>query len=765
MMGSSRGAKQAGPESAAAAQKEIPSVSQMKKGDDVQQYVDARRYQRFGPPGGPYVGATKGGMPVHNQHIVLGEDPFKKFLHESSKKTTKEPDYEEAYKRLFQLPKYDANFHPLHDILSHPHWDGQAKTRMLRMCLTFSQDVDRPTNGAGRQTPLERAFEISDKNTARESIGILMQHGADINKLNHKGMRAMHHAALHGHPEVLATLAMHGGQAGLTGSGRNVADMAMENLKSVIEKKPLKNITQKDFEATLETYYKSMANIKRFKLHDEPWDFKPHAKRLKELLKDYPAYAPYIDTMEHTLDTVEPLKQYPTFPPSRVYTNPCDGLNDPVMDKYQHPWLGALSFLDDITENLQRTNILLRSRNNVAECFKNLNILTQTSNIAFFTNNRKDLDLDIVIKDKGLNPEGDTMLTRCLREGNFEAARCVMELNVNMHATDRHGDTGMHILAKTCNDKDAFLLAMKQMIGVPNPPPAEGRSSLLSANVALADWYCPNSKGQTFMDVLYEQHPEWKPNPVTGKHPAGSWVPDLEKQLGVFSMDTSVPEWNPTRVLELGGPEEFLKLEKNADFLMLEDRTLPNLGPLNAYATKSERDQQVLSLCSAVERLHKLKEDAGSKELANIQDRLVAIVENQDAETKMRALLVFTSTMDKMTSSRMEGETTIMQSITQTMKHGTDADKQKIFDAFNEASQEADENIVHFFENQGVLMEQHLDDASPEEVQRLRDSVAEFQDCAKLFTKEMSKYAEKTFGSGNELDQNVTDVTDKREPK
>lgn len=748
------------------AQDKIPSVSESKSlhGEYVDQYVDARRYQRFGPPGGAYVGATKGGLPVHNQHVVFGEDPFKKFIHNSSKKTEKEPDYEEAYKRLFHLPKYDANFYPLHDILGHPHWDGESKARMLRMCLTFAQDVDRPVSGTSMQTPLERAFELPDKKLAKEAVGILMQHGADINKLNHKGMRAMHQAALHGHPELLATLAMHGGHAGLTGAGRNVADMAMENLKESIEKKPLKQLSQKDLETSLETYYKSMANIKRFKLNDEPWDFKPHAKKLKDLVKDYPEYAPYIDTMEKTLDEVQPLKQFPQYPPARVYTNPCDGLNDPVMDKYEHPWLGALSFLDDISENLQRTNILLRSRNNVGACFENLDMLTQEKNVAFFRNNRKGIDMDIIVNDKKLNPDGDTLFTKCIREGKFNAARSAMELNINMHAMDKHGDTAMHILAKTCHDKDAFMLTMKQMIGVPNQPPAEGRASLLSAGVPLADWYCPNSKGQTFMDVLYEQHPEWKPDPVTGKHPAGSWIPDLQKQLGVVVMDTSIPEWNPTRVLQLGGPAEFLKLEKNPDLLMLEDRTLPKLGGLDAYATKSERDQQVLALCSAVEKLHKLKEDAGLEEKTNIRQRLAEIVENQDAETKMRALLVFTSTMDQMTPSQMEGQTTIMQSITQTMKHGNDADKQKIFDAFNDASLEVQSNVVNFLEAQGVLMPGSAEDATAEQKQRLSDSVAEFQETATLFKKQMSKYAEKVFGSDNEMDQDVTDVTNKREP-
>ena len=307
-------------------------------------------------------------------------------------------------------------------------------------------------------------------------------------------------------------------------------------------------------------------------------------------------------------------------------------------------------------------------------------------------------------------------------------------------------------------------MTMKQMIGVPNQPPAEGRASLLSPGVPLADWYCPNSKGQTFMDVLYEQHPEWKPDPVTGKHPPGSWIPDLEKQLGVVAMDTSVPEWNPTRVLQLGGPTEFLKLDKNTDLLMLEDLTPPKLGRLDAYATKAERDQQVLLLCNAVERLHKLKENATPSEKESFRHNLAELVENQDAETKMRALLVFTSKMDVMTSSQMEGQTSIMQSITQTMKHGKEEDKQKVFEAFNDASLDAQTNVVNFLEAQGVLMQSDVEGSSPEEQKRLQDSVEEFQNTATLFTKQMSKYAEKVYGSENELDQDITDVTDKRAP-
>lgn len=748
-------------------QEQIPTVSQAGEGNQIRSYFDARRYHRFGPPENKRVGSTPKGVPVQNQNVLPGEDPFKLFMQESTKKMEREPDYEEAYLRLFQLPRYDENFYPLHDILSHPHWSGEAKARMLETCLKFSQDVDRPIQGQSLQTPLERAFELQDKELGAKAATILMHYGADLNKHNHKGLRAMHQAALHGHPELLATFAMRGAHAGLTGAGRSVGDMAMEHFERSVEKTPMRVVRQSDFEGAMETYYKSMANIKKFGLHDGKWDFSAHKARLKELIKGYPAqYADYLDTMEKTLEDIEPLSKIPNYPPAKPYTNPCNGLNDPVLDRYQHPWLSefkVFNSLDNFAENMERKTILVKSETKVIQGFNNLDKLTDPAVIASLTSIRKTLDLDVVIsKPKGLNPEGDTLFTKCIRDGKYESALTLMQMNVDMHAKDKNGDTGMHILAKTCKDRDAFFLTMKQMVGVPATPPAEGRSSLLSKDVGLADWYCPNAKGETFMDVLYAQHPEWKPDPVTGKHPPESWIPDLVQQLGVVHMDTSVPEWSVGKVLQLGGPEEFLRLGKNPDPLLLQDRTLPSLEPLTAYTTKADRDNQVLALCGAVSKLHELRKDATPEELVRIRERLGSIVEGQDAETKMRALLVFTSKMDSMTAAQMEGQTTIMQSITQTMRSGDEAEKQKVFDAFNEASLDVQSNVVHFLEAQGVLMQGNLENATEEERAQLLHSVEEFQNTATLFTKQMSKYAEKVYGSDTGMDQNVTDVEVKR---
>ena len=742
--------------------KDSPSpISEVREGDATHKYFDARRYDRFGEPNYTKVGATSTGAPVMNQPVTNGDDPLKLYLHKARGKGERTPDFGKIEDSLFQLPRYDPNFYPLHDILSNSHWSKQDQTRVLRQVLQYSVDIDRPLRGATPQTPLEKAFE----NHNPEAAMLFIEHGADLNKPNIKGFKAMHHAALNGMPELLPVIAQRAGTAGMTAGGHSVADLAMDHLKTQLGK-PKEWLTQENFEDSLETYYKSLAAVKKFKLHDGPWDFTAHKAKLNELTASFPQYKPFIDTMEKTLDEIEPVKQVVTYPPSKAYTNPGKGLNDPVLDNFQHSWLGFLSFMDKSRENQQRSNIIDSSRNKVSTCLRNMDQLTEAPAIEYLQKNRHKLNLDFVVEDTKLNPHGDTLLTRAVRDKKYEVASQLLQLDVNMHATDKNGDTALHLLAKTCTDKEQFLTMVKQMTGVPTQKMQKnekgeeqqvtGRASLLQHG-NLGNWYVPDAQGKTFMDVLREVHPEWKPDPVTGKRPESSWFKDIEEQLGIPVIDNDIPEWNVERVLRLGGPEEVLRIGKNADPLLLTDRTLPTLEPLGAYATKDERNEQVSAFFNAVSRLQTLKQEATEPETRKeIRERLESIVESQDPETKMRTLLLFTDKMDSLTTGQMEGQVAIMRSIAHDMKTGNVQDKERIFAPFHEKTKEVQKNVVNFFEAQSVFQ------SPPEgmdEAERLRmvSAIEDFQDAAKQFTKEMGAYAEQKFGTGLQAGQSMGD--------
>lgn len=738
-------------------------VSEVRDGDVTHKYFDARRYDRFGEPNYAKMGNTSSGAPVMNQPVTNGDDPLKLYLHKSRGKGEKTPNFHEIEQRLFQLPKYDPNFFPLHDILSNTHWSKQDQTRVLRQVLQYSVDVDRPIHGASVQTPLEKAFETNNPEAAMLFIG----HGADLNKPNIKGYKAIHHAALNGMPELIPIIAQRAGTAGMTAAGHSVADLAMNHLKSQLEK-PRDWLTQDAFETSLETYYKSLAAVRKFKLHDGPWDFSAHKEKLNALTASFPQYKPFIDTMEKKLDEIEPSERIPTYPPSAAYTNPGKGLNDPVLDNFEHAWLGFLSFMDKARENMQRSNIVDSSRNKVATCLRNMDQLTDPAAIEYLQKNRHKLNLDMVVEDPKLNPHGDTLLTRAIRDGKYDVAQQLLQLDVNMHATDGNGDTALHLLAKTCTDKEQFLTMVKQMVGIPGTPeapknpkeaPQEARRASLLGHGNLANWYVPDAQGNTFMDILRQQHPEWKPDPVTGKYPEDSWFNDIQQQLGIPVIDNSIPEWSIESVLRLGGPEEVLRLGKNPDPLLLTNRTLPTLEPLGAYATKDERDAQVTSLFQAVSKLQFLRQDStSSEERQEIRKRLESIVESQDPETKMRALLLFTDKMDSLNAGQMEGQVAIMRSIAHDMKTGNAQEKERIFAPFHEKTIEAQANVVHFFEAQSLLQgpPEGMDEADQ---QRMASAIEDFRDAAQMLTKEMETYAGQKWGAAPDATNTIGETS------
>ena len=712
-------------------------------------YVDARAYNsRFGKPSYSKVGATASGTAVMNQTVINGDDPLKLYLHESSAKGEKKPDFEKIEACLFQLPRYDPNFHPLKKILSNKHWSKTDKARVLRQVMQYSVDIEDPSRGKAIQTPLEIAFELENNEAAMVFIG----HGAELNKPNLQGLKAMHQAAMHGMPESMAVLAQRGGTAGMTGTGLSLADLTMQRFEQKLEK-PTELIGQKEFEQYLDTYYKSMAVVKKFKLYDGPWEFKEHKKKLNELTERFPGYKPFIDTMEQSLNDIvsetDPAKKI-TYPPSRAYTNPGKAFNDPVFDNFEHPWLGFMSGLDRYNENMQRSNIVANSRREVLTCLRNMDQLKDLGTIQYLQKNRRKLNLDFVVEDSALNPHGDTLLTRAVRDKKYEVAAQLLELDVNMHATDKNGDTALHLLAKTCTDKAQFLLLAKQMTGIPiqtvqlDAKGAEkivpGRKSLLQ-HENLSDWYVPDAQGKTFIDVLRETHPEWK-----SEQPGASWLQDIETQLGIPIVDNDIPLWSVQRMMRLGGPEEVLRLRTNADALRLADETLPTLDRFDPLATKEERNQQVTLLFDAVSRLQTLKQKTTDPEKSKeIRERLLSIVGKQDPETKMRTLLLFTDKMDSLTAEQMEGQTTIMRSLANDMKTGDAQGKANIFSVFDEATKKEKENVINYFEAQGVFQATpaNLDAAGQE---RMAGAIDDFKDAAKTFSDQMKTYATFAYG-------------------
>lgn len=706
-------------------------------------FIDARSYNsRFGKPNYSQVGATASGTPVMNQVVVNGDDPLKLYLHESSSsKGKKIPDFEKIEACLFQLPRYDPNFHPLKEILSHAHWSNTDKARVLRQVMQYSVDIEDPSRGKAIQTPLEVALELGNNEAAMVFIG----HGAELNKPNLKGLKAMHLAAMHGMPDLMAVMAQRGGTAGMTGEGSSLADLAMKRFEKKLEKtKEL--IGQPEFETHLDTYYKSLAVVKKFKLYDGPWDFSKHKKKLNELTERFPGYKPFIETMEQSLNDIEsetdPAKKI-TYPPSRAYTNPGKAFNDPVFDNFEHSWLGFMSFMDRATENMQRSNLVANSRNKVATCLRNMDQLTDLDAIQYLQKNRRTINLDFVVNDITLNPYGDTLLTRAIRDKKYEVAAQLLELDVNMHATDKNGDTALHLLAKTCTDKAEFLLFAKQMIGVPiqtvqldakgEEKIVPGRKSLLQ-HENLSDWYVLDAQGKTFIDVLRETHPEW-----TSDHPDASWLQDIERQLGIPVADNDIPLWSVQRMMRLGGPEEVLRLRKNAAALQLADETLPTLDPLDPLATNEERNEQVTRLLDTVSLLQKFKQKTTDPEKSKeIRERLRSIVGKQDPETKMRTLLLFTDKMDSLTAEQMEGQTTIMRSLANDMKTGDAQEKANIFTVFDKASEDAQKKLINYFQAQGVLQ-----DTPPGMVGAIDD----FKDAAKTLSELMEAHAGVTYGS------------------
>ena len=702
-------------------------------GDDEKffhQYLDARYFPRFGEGTFRKMGALRSGGPVHFDRG--GRDPFQKYLHESTKK--KEPiDFERVTTSLFSLPAENKNFSPLKEVLTHPHWNDSDKVRVMSEVLEYHQNADLPDPGSGKSA-LYYAFQLKDHKARLAAVNMLVQHGVELNKPDLHGRTPMHEALEYGCSDVIPLMVSYGGKFTLTGRGQSLGDIAMNHFKETLRNPGL---SQQAFEDNLTEYYKSLAQIKKYKLHKGAFDFSEHKKELQSICKEYPGYGPFVDTMELELGKIQPLEQRGKEEKPRAFTNPGWGLNEPIANTYQHPWLKMLSVMDRMNDKLERKIVIQESDKRVRACLNGLDDLTEPAVLTWLKKDRKTFSLDYKIRDLKLNPNDDTLLTKCIREGRYEAAQNLIGLNVDLHAKDGKGNTALHLLAATCNDKEQFLLTIKQLIGVPGE---KGRVPLLGENIA--DWNIRDANGGTFVDILRKTHPEW--------------IEDLVQQTGIQPRDESIPEWSPSHILMLGGPEEVLRLSKNPDLLQLEDKTIPVLEPVNPLATKEEKHEHTMLLCSIIERVQRFKTDASPAQQNELNRTLADILLKQTPETKMQALVAFAVNMDHLDSNKIRAQDAILKSVVNTMANGTTDEKRNIFDVFDAAGQEAQFNIVNMLESQSVLMVSELKDAPPEEQARIGAAIEEFKQSASAFSRSMSQEAQSKYGIviDNVVDEN-----------
>lgn len=695
-------------------------VSTNKEGTQYAHYLDSRYYPRFSEETNRSIGALRSGRPVTLTRG--GSDPFQKYLHETRK--TREPiNFEQVTHTLFALPANNLNFNPLKEVLTHPYWSDQDKVRVMREVLQYHHNVDFKEPGAGR-TALQYAFLLKDPKARVEAVTSLIQHGADTNRPDSSGFTPLHYAFEHGSSDVVPLMLELGAKFSVTGKGRTPAELALNHFEEQLRNPGL---SQQHFEDSLTEYYKSMARIKKHGLHGGPFDFKEHKERLLKACSKYPGYGPFVDTMAEQLDRITKVDSVSKLPPPRAFTNPGWGLNEPIANTYQHPWLGVLSFMDRWNDGLERKVVELESKSRVQICLNDLNDLTKPHVIEWLAKDRKKFSLDYKLNDPKRNPFGDTLLTKCMREGRFEAVENLIALNVDLHAVDAKGNSALHLLAANCSSKEQFLLTAKQLIGVPGE---KGRVGLLGENIA--DWHLRDAQGRTFVDVLRDTHPEW--------------IKDLVEQTGINPKDVSIPEWSPSHILMLGGPEEVLKLSKNPDPLKLEDKTVPVLESLSPLASTQERYEHVQKLCAVAERVQRLKNDASPEQQAALNMSLVETLNKQEPEIKMQALVAFAVSMDKLDSNKILAQNAILKTVAHTMASGSADERRNVFEVFDKAGQDVQFNIVAMLESQSVLMSSELKDAPEDEQKRLSAAIDEFKQSASLFSDSMSREAQSKYG-------------------
>lgn len=697
-------------------------------------WIDVRQVPRFWFDGKQPVGQYKGGRPVYSQVSPIGIDPFAKWIHQSKEKN-KKASLHEAAEALYAHPIYNPNFHPLNEILTHPFWKGEDKCNVLRTCLSYEMDVnqvDPNTKGFA----LNAAFSIPEREWRNRCIILLVERGADVNKPDKDGASSIHRAIQNGSPELIPFLLSRGAKSAYLANGSTLNDLAKNRF---LQQSKIAGSIER-FEASMTDYYATLAYLKKYGLGVDI-DMKDVQATMEASCSKYPQYLPYIQRMTTKLQGIKSEKVPERFTKNRLLTNPGNGYLNELTGNEGEPQSALGSFFSkyNLTERLERKVFLQETQRHVTSLIGDLSQFENKKVLPYLQGKRKELDLDYVVDDRKNNPHLDTILTKSIREGRLNILGDLITLNVNLHAKDKYGNTAMHLLAQTCNDKEAFLVAIKQMIGVPSSD-GESRVSLLGNN-NLADWNLSDGKGRTFLQIVAERNPEW--------------IPDLEKQLGLKYADYSIPWWTPEKMPLLTNADGEELLHAKVEPTVQDLQVLKGVNPL---ASMQDKEAHVRQFCDVVENCLSLKNTIDTNDQKTIQDVLNETIQSQDVHTKMRAMLYYAEDMDGMGVNKVQAQTTIMRSISDTMTTGTDIDRRQIFEAFDTASRESQQNLVYMLESQSVLMTGNIENVTEKEKSEIQITIQELQQLTSQFTERMSNYAEQYYGQDNlNIDQN--DIT------
>lgn len=621
--------------------------------------VDLRGGTRFSQS--PNDVGISGNMLVNRKPGIFSrwaQDPFEKFLAESHGAL----DQTGLQKALFDVPVARPNFSPLHEILHKRSWDDSEKAVALRHVLEYGLESvpDDRTRGLDRlhgnppQTAMQAALE--GRNLA--AVNILAEAGASTTMLDSQGFTSMAHAVLSGMPEAIPVLMSKNPAPWTSRKGDTLMDLSFKRLETQASIQ-----TPEGMVTEIETFYKSLASIKQYRLEaigpDVDRTSDPdgeHAfndkldiisERFDAILKErqMQPFGGYFKTM------IQQIKDTPALEGARLselvgpkthraFTNPNQGISDVhTMEYYKHPWAlvrGLYAGIDAMSSKLDRANAMVQSQSTVYFRMQAMppgkgtpeytakygangdakyaeDMTAYKEKMASINETmRPTVNLDLVLTNfKDLaNPQGDTLLTKAIRTGNYELADTFMDMNVNMHARDAQGQTAMHLLAASCDNKTDFTNMITGLVGKPDG--AGGRTSMFNHG-NTADWDIKNNEGQTFLDILQEKHPEW--------------VADIEHHLGVKNVTHEIPEWSMTRVLALGGPEKVLALALSS---------VPTLDALPDTALPSERrdhTDKALNILNNV--VHQLENTEDPGKVSKLTGQLSGMLEKCDATTKM----------------------------------------------------------------------------------------------------------------------------------
>lgn len=657
-------------------------------------------------------------------HQDRGQDPLKKVLHRT-RGANKSFDMNDIHQALFAPPIFDSNFQPVNEVLSHPSLSDHEKVMVLKKCLEFGADTN--ARDSNKETSFRKAVRLKEPDMAKSAAIALIEHGLDLNVMDKDGRKPLHYAMEAGLPELIPALIARQATAGKTVGGLTLGHMALAKFQQTM----ITNASNDPgvFEKALDTYYKSMSYVKRYKLHQDEFNLDGHRQKLLEVCKSQPGYRKFVDDVEQKIHQIEPLEQAPKARQIRAFTNPGYGFNYKVEDDAgAHPWLtGFSSFMDKMASKLAKGNYLIRSQNRIEELLKKPHLLNNEHVLRNMQIERKTFDLDHVVGDKKINPFGDTLLTRIARNGDIDGISNLVELNANLNARDIQGNTAMHLLVQQCNNKEHLLIGLKHLVGIPTQ---EGKITTLGGHNNYADRDIMNSKGQTFMDVLAEKHPEW--------------VNEFTNEIHAFPINIALPDLEISKTLLLEGPDAVLRLSKNSDPFLITDESIPTIRKLDSVASDQERTKHVLSIAQDLVRIQALKQVSPEKttELNNAAEQILYA---QDPDIKMKISILFAQD-DAPNSNKLNAQAMVLQNLGHAMRNGNDIEKSAIFDTFERADVDLQYRITALLRAQSVTMAGEKSTVGETDQEKFNVAVAGLQNAATMFESQMANQARVKYG-------------------